>query len=53
MCYKFFDTYILGLGFSRTKVDYYVYSKIVGDHFVYVVLYVDDVLLIGKKKGNR
>jgi hypothetical protein len=42
MWYQKFDTYILGLGFSRSKAYHCVYSKIVGDHFIYVVLYVDD-----------
>jgi hypothetical protein len=50
MWYQKFDTYILGLGFSRSKVDHCVYSKLVGDHFIYVVLYVDDMLLIGNNK---
>ena len=50
MWYQKFDTYILGLGFVRSKVDHYVYSKQVGDHFVNIVLYVDDMLLIGNNK---
>jgi hypothetical protein len=50
MWYQKFDTYILGLGFSRRKVDHCVYFKLVGDHFIYVVLYVDDMLLIGNNK---
>jgi hypothetical protein len=47
MWYQKFDTYILGLGFVRSRVDHYVYSKQVGNHFIYVVLYVDDMLLVG------
>jgi hypothetical protein len=47
MWYQKFDTYILGLGFVRSKVDRCVYSKQVGNHFIYVVLYVDDMLLVG------
>jgi hypothetical protein len=50
MWYHNFDAYILGLGFLRSKVDYYVYSKHVGNNFIYVVLYVDDMLLIGNNK---
>ena len=50
MWYQKFDTYILGLGFTRSKVDHCVYFKLVGDDFIYVVLYVDDMLLIGNKK---
>jgi hypothetical protein len=47
MWYKFFDTYILGLGFVRSRDDHCVYSKQVENHFIYVVLYVDDMLLVG------
>jgi hypothetical protein len=47
MWYQKFDTYILGLGFVRSRVDHFVYSKQVGNHFIYVVLYVDDMLLVG------
>jgi hypothetical protein len=42
-----FDTYILGLGFVRRRDDHCVYSKQVGNHFIYVVLYVDGMLLVG------
>jgi hypothetical protein len=47
MWYQNFDTYILGLGFVRSMDDHCVYSKQVGNHFIYVVLYVDDMLLVG------
>jgi hypothetical protein len=47
MCYQKFDTYILGLGFVRSRADLCVYSKQFGNHFIYVVLYVDDMLLVG------
>ena len=50
MWYQNFDTYILGLGFVRSKDDHCVYSKQVGDHFINIVLYVDDMLLIGNNK---
>ena len=50
MWYQKFDTYILGLGFVRRKDDHCVYSKHVGNHFINIVLYVDDMLLIGKNK---
>ena len=43
-------TYMLGLGFTRRKVDHCVYFKLNGDHFIYLVLYVDDMLLIGNNK---
>ena len=45
-CQKF-DTYIRGLGFTRRKYDHCVYFKLIGDHVIYLVLYVDDMLLVG------
>jgi hypothetical protein len=58
MWYQEFETYILTLGFVRSEADHYIYSKEEGGHFIYVDLYVDDMLLIGKnmdaiKKGNK
>ena len=47
MWYQNFDTYILSLIFVRSKVDHYIYSKEEGGNFIYVSLYVDDMLLIG------
>jgi hypothetical protein len=48
--YQKFDTYMLGLSFTRSKADHCVYFKLIGDHLIYLVLYVDDMLLIGKNK---
>jgi hypothetical protein len=50
MWYQKFDTYMLGLGFTRSKEDHCVYFKLIGDHWIYLVLYVDDMLLIGNNK---
>jgi hypothetical protein len=50
MWYKNFDSYILGLSFTRSKADHCVYFKLVGDRLIYLVLYVDDILLIGNEK---
>jgi hypothetical protein len=47
MWYHKLDTYILTLGFVRRKYDHCIYSKEEGGHFIYVALYVDDMLLIG------
>lgn len=33
------------------KDDDYVYGKHVGEHFVYVLLYVDEMLLVGNNMG--
>jgi len=46
MWYQKFDTYILSFGFVRSKVDHSIYSKEEGGCFIYVALYVDDMLLI-------
>jgi hypothetical protein len=46
MWYKKIDTYMLGLGFTKRKEDHCVYFKLIGDHLIYLVLYVDDMLLI-------
>jgi hypothetical protein len=46
MWYQNFVTYILILGFVRSKVDHFIYSKEEGGHFIYVELYVNDKLLI-------
>jgi hypothetical protein len=50
MWYKKFDTYMLGLGFTRGKDDHCVHFKSIGDQLIYLVLYVDNMLLIGKNK---
>jgi hypothetical protein len=50
MWYQKFDTYMLGLGFTRNKEDHCVYFKLIGDNLIYLVLYVDDMLLIGNNK---
>jgi len=52
MWYHKFDTYVQGLGFIIRKVDHYVYFKLIGDRVIYLVLYVDDMLLIGNDKES-
>jgi hypothetical protein len=41
---------MLVLSFTRSKVDHYMYFKLVGDHLIFWVLYPDDMLLIGNNK---
>jgi len=41
---------MLGPGFTRCKDDHCVHFKLHGDHLIYLVLYVDDMLLIGNNK---
>jgi len=50
MWYHKFDTFIWGLGFVRSKVDHCVYFKLIGDCVIYLVLYLDDMLLVGNDK---
>ena len=50
MWYQKFDTFIWGLGFIRSKADHCVYFKLIGDRVIYLVLYVDDMLLVGNDK---
>ena len=47
ICYQNFDTYILGLGFVRREDNHCVYCTKFGEHFVYVVLCVNDMFLVG------
>ena len=47
MWYQKFDTFAQGLGFTRRKADHCVYFKLIGDRVIYLVLYVDDMLLVG------
>jgi len=41
MWYKKIDTNMFRLGFTRRKEDHCVYFKLIGDHLIYLVLYVD------------
>jgi len=50
MWYQKFDTLIRGLGFTRRKEDHCVYFKLIRDHVICLVLYVDDMLLVGNDK---
>jgi hypothetical protein len=50
MWYQKFDMYMLGLSFIRRKEDQCVYFKLIGDHLIYLILYVDDMLFIGNNK---
>src|SRR6202140_1037746 len=50
MWYQKFITFIRGLGFTRNREDHCVYFKLIGDRVIYLVLYVDDMLLVGNDK---
>ena len=51
MWYQKFDAYVLSLRFECSKSDQCVYYKSDGDHFLFIVLYVEDMLFFGKGKG--
>ena len=50
MWYQKFDTYVLSLGFLRSKSDHCVYYKSKNGHILIIALYVDDMLFIGNGK---
>ena len=45
--YQKFESHIQGLRFKRSQVNQCVYIKQVRNHFIYVALYVGDMLLVG------
>jgi len=47
--YKKFDSFVLGIGFERSKYDNCFYFILPNIH-VYLLLYVDDILIISKSK---
>ena len=51
MSYQNFYTYVLSLGFVRSKSNHCVYFKSNGDGFLVIALYADAMLFIGKGKG--
>lgn len=51
MWYLKFDTFVLSLGFVRSKSDHCVYFKIKNGCLLIISLYVDDIFLIGNDKG--
>ena len=49
--YKRFDSYMVKLGYTRSSCDCCVYyNRLNDDSFIYLVLYVDDMLIAAKKK---
>ena len=48
--YDCFDEYITKLGFKKTHVDLYLYSIGKGEDIIYLLIYVDDLLICGKDK---
>ena len=51
--YKKFDFFMENHGFSKTMCDHYVFVKKFGDNdFIILLLYVDDMLIIGQDANN-
>ena len=48
--YKRFDSFILLHGFKRSEYDSCVYIKIVDGSHIYLLLYVDDILITAKSR---
>lgn len=51
MWYQKYDSYVLSLGFMRSKPDHCVYYKIEDNQILIIALNVDDMLFIGNNKG--
>jgi len=51
--YKRFDNYMMELGYNRSPYDCCVYtSKLKDESYVYLVLYVDDMLIDAKQMSD-
>ena len=48
--YKCFDSYIIRIGYKRCEYDCFVYVKSLDDDssFIFLLLYVDDMLIVAK-----
>jgi hypothetical protein len=44
------DSFLTSLGFTKSKVDYNLYFKVMNDEPVILLLYVDDLFLTGEEK---
>ena len=44
------DSFLISMGFTKSKVDPNIYMKIMDDELVILLLYVDDLFLIGNEK---
>ena len=48
--YERIDSFLSSMGFTKSKADPNLYLKVVKDELVILLLYVDDLLLIGNEK---
>ena len=44
------DSFLMSMGFTKSKVDPNIYMKIMDDEPFILLLYVDDIFLAGNKK---
>lgn len=49
--YECFDEFITKLGFKRSENDYGLYTKRQQGEMIYLILFVDDLLICGKNRG--
>ncbi|KAJ9557382.1 hypothetical protein OSB04_011996 [Centaurea solstitialis] len=49
--YKKFDAVMTNFGFEENKLDECIYSKTNGSNFIFLILYVDDILLATNSKN--
>ena len=49
-CYGRIDGFLISLGFTKSKADSNLYYKIEDDGIMILLLYVDDLFLIGENK---
>ena len=47
-----FNQVLIQLGFVRSSHDYCLYTRIKGQHIMYLILYVDDVLIVGQSEAD-
>ena len=50
--YECFDNYIRSLNFTRSENDYCLYTRNVNDDMIYLILFVDDLLICGKNESE-
>jgi hypothetical protein len=48
--YHRIDSFLMSLGFTKSKADYNLYFKVMNDEPVILLLYVDDLFLTGEEK---
>ena len=51
--YKRFDQFMIGQNYTRSSFDHYVYfCKLQDGSFIYLLLYVDDMLIASRNQGR-